>query len=216
MSSREDFIAALRELHPWPKEKPALGKIVHGWKTHGPKMKRLAPAPELVLEVGTWVGKGTLEMLGQWPEATIVTMDHFRGGPEHQPGQAFHHPDVGQLLERARVNLWPHRARTIVMQKDSDLGFLELMRMWQPEHRGAAFDLIYIDGGHHERQVYRDVAAGWWLQMLQGRDGILCGDDYEIVKAPNGVRKSVDSFGANLGLDVKHDGRFWWYERRAS
>ena len=208
--NRQDFLDVLRNRYPWPPAPPPLDVHVHGWATHEDKMRKLCPDAESVLEVGTWVGKGTLAMLRVWPKATIVCVDTWLGSIEHQIGQPHYHPDLAILYGRFLRNLWLWRDRVIPIRQTARRAFAELTGLACPLGH-APFDLVYIDSSHLYRDVLLDVNDAGTMQHVQVNEhGIVCGDDYQ---TRNGVQKAVDEYAALRGMQVRRDGRFWWYER---
>lgn len=204
-------LEVLRMRNPWPAECPKIAPNIHGWTTHEEKMLRLCPAAEVVVEVGAWLGKGTNALLRVYPEATIISIDHWRGSVEHQPGQPHYHEDLPILWDRWCRNFWPDRHRIIPMRKASWIALEELAlhdRARFPAHRAVPLaDVVYIDASHLFEDVVADVCAAAALSPA-----LLCGDDYEVVKEPNDVRRAVHHVADQRGWTVRNEGRFWWYE----
>lgn len=202
---RDEALDYLRAQNPWPATMPALDPNVHGWTTHTELMRRLRPGAKVIVEVGAWVGKGTLALLRDFPEATIITIDHWKGSREHQEGQGFYHPDVRILFERWCRNVWDHRARVIPIRKDSVTGLLYLKAPI-----GAHVDICYIDAAHDYDQVTKDILGAIRLVGHGASAGLICGDDFEVARAPNQVRRAVEDTGYHEGRKVFNAGRFWW------
>src|SRR5581483_5345280 len=66
---------------------------------------------------------------------------------------------------------------------------------------GIEADLIYIDGGHLEYEVYGDLAAFW---PLLRKGGVLWGDDYD--RGWPEVVKAVLRFASDNGLYLEASG----------
>jgi predicted O-methyltransferase YrrM/tetratricopeptide (TPR) repeat protein len=125
-------------------------------------------APKL-LEIGTYAGTSTVEMLKLVPAATAVTVDRWEDYDE------FGNPVLGEIGARKIMNIYhenmdaggvAHRVRAL--RGDSSEKLIELLR------EGYQFDFIYVDGGHKCLDCYADMVLSW---PLLKRGGILAVDD---------------------------------------
>ena len=127
------------------------------------------------LEIGSYCGRSGL-FLGEGCRETglhpLFTVDHHRGSPEQQPGEAYFDPDLYDAAERSMTTL-PSLVRNIrlaglenwvipVVAESTALG-----RHWPAETLG----LLFIDGGHSEEDVFGDYAT--WGRCVRG-GGYLC------------------------------------------
>src|SRR5271155_2569508 len=79
----------LAAMCPWPNERPIVQEppAVPGWLGDGARElleRSLSPETGLVLELGGWVGLSTRFIADLAPNATVITVDHWCGSPEHQ------------------------------------------------------------------------------------------------------------------------------------
>lgn len=187
----------------WPSDKPNHHVCIKGWRTWEDQICKLIGDNEepTILEVGCWFGKTTKILAERYPKSKIFVIDTFEGGPEHQPGKPFWQPELDYLLEQFMVNLWEHRHQITILHCLSHIG-IEQLQSLIPDPL-----IIYIDAGHEYEYVTKDITTA-----LNFKTSIICGDDYECVKKPNGVRKAVDEMASKHNLTLKHYERFWWYE----
>jgi hypothetical protein len=130
------------------------------------------------LEVGCYCGKSTLFLAAGCRAAgchALFALDHHRGSPEQQPGEAYFDPELYDPARRRVDTLGAFR-------RNLDLAGLEqwvipvvtssarLSRYWP----GLALGLVFIDGGHGEDEVAADV-HGWAPRVVP--QGYLCMHD---------------------------------------
>jgi hypothetical protein len=199
-----DILASLCAAFPQPKTRPDVPEHVTGWGHWGPQYAALTRGKRrpLIVEVGAWLGRGTRQILDAVPESVVVSVDHWQGGPEHQPGKAFHDPVLPVLFETFHRNLWDVRDRVVSVRRSSVQGMEALAPF------AAAVDLVYIDACHLEADVLADVATA--LRVFP--NAVVCGDDYDWRKA-NGVFRAVEEQALRTGHCVSTHQRFWWYSR---
>jgi predicted O-methyltransferase YrrM len=122
-----------------------------------------------ILEIGTYAGTSTVEMLKLVPAATAVTVDRWEDYDE------FGNPVLGEIGARKIMNIYhenmaaggvAHRVRAL--RGDSAEKLIELIR------EGYQFDFIYVDGGHKCLDCYGDMLLSW---PLLKRGGIMAVDD---------------------------------------
>lgn len=180
----------LRARYPWPATKPAADPEDHGWFQQCSRNllgDRITPGTRLIVELGSWLGQSTRWLLERAPQATIIAVDTWEGGPDHHHN-APKDPTLARLLpvlyEKFCVNMWAYRDRLIPMRSRSVDGLLEL---W--DRCGLEPDLIYIDADHTTKAVIADIAtATTWFP-----DAKIVGDDW----CWETVRAGVEAFVAD-------------------
>lgn len=171
----------------------------HGFYENGPQMERLIKKNDVkvAIEIGCWLGTSTRHIASLLPPGgKVYAVDHWKGSPEHQPGQPYWIPQLSLLYEQFLSNVI-HAGLTdkiVPVKMDS----LEASKQLQ----GIVPDLIYIDAGHEMESVYADLKA--WYPYVQGH-GILCGDDWGWA----GVEAAVKAFAREHGLQIETSGYFW-------
>jgi SAM-dependent methyltransferase len=131
------------------------------------------------LEIGCFEGRATRWMLDNIltnPSSTIEVIDTFEGAAEHQwmvdnnITETF--ANDGSTLRRTfEHNVRPFSNQVLIHQGLSHGVLTELA-----PNRQAYYDFIYIDGSHHQDDVYKDADLTW---PLLKNGGILAFDDYE-------------------------------------
>lgn len=125
-----------------------------------------------VLEVGSYCGKSTLYLGTACKErgALLYAVDHHRGSEEHQPGEAYHDPE---LLEPGGMRLDSFRAfRDTLARADLEDTVVPLVTgsATAARHWNTPLALVFIDGGHSREAALTDYRC--WAGHLQ-RGGIL-------------------------------------------
>src|SRR5690606_28139513 len=124
------------------------------------------------------------------PNATGVCIDHWQGSPEFK---GLWDMIVTKSFDLFQRNLWSHLDRVVPLKMPTVQG-VELLKSV-----GAKPDLVFIDAGHSEADVYADVTA--CLDAFPGCR--LVGDDWQW--------SSVQAGLARVGIEIENDGwRFWW------
>jgi Methyltransferase domain len=159
--------------------------------------------PVRILEVGSWEGRSALFFLNYLPRSSLVCVDTFAGSIEHRawpPEQQ--HEQLSGIERRFDSNLAQFAGRVEKRKEDSlaALGTLGIER--------RKFDLIYIDGSHLARDVYRDGMLAW---PLVRRGGIMIFDDYQRQQGPetDWPHIGIDAFldATKGGYEELHRGR---------
>lgn len=145
----EVALLRLRDKYRWPRKKPDIPFNDAGWFPEANK-KMLLPflgdGTKLIVELGSWVGLSTRWMLDRAPNATLIAIDHWRGGPENKDD-----PLLPFLYETFLSNCWDYRQRLIPLRDDTDRGTNELLEL------GIKPNLAYIDAGHEFKNVFEDI-----------------------------------------------------------
>ena len=122
-----------------------------------------------ILEIGTYAGTSTVEMLRLVPGAVATTIDRWEDYDE------FGNPVLSEIGSRKIMKIFEenlhaagvaHRVR--VMRGDSSDRLISLIQ------EGNRFDFIYVDGGHRCLDCYGDMLLAWPL-LKEG--GIMAVDD---------------------------------------
>lgn len=166
--------------------------------------------PKLIIEVGTWKGASAINMarsaLLLEPEAIVLCVDTWLGSNE----VLWSDPEMRTLLqlEHGRPSVYRQFLANVILQDLTNTVFplpmtsvaaAELLRRFRIQA-----DLIYIDAGHGEYEVYGDLQNYW---SLLRPSGILFGDDYDT--AWQGVVRAVNRFAAETGLLLETDHGKW-------
>jgi MMP 1-O-methyltransferase len=133
----------------------------------------LAAAPAgPCLEVGSYCGKSTVYLGSACRQQgqVLYAVDHHRGSEEHQPGEAYHDPD---LLDPVSGRLDSFRAFRDTLRgaglEDTVVPIVATSalaaRSWQ-----TSLSLVFIDGGHSREAALADYRS-WAGHLLPG--GIL-------------------------------------------
>jgi hypothetical protein len=201
--ARNGSAAAVKKLaatHPWPAERPedAAPGQEQGWLGEGTDLmlaSTLAPSTRVVVELGAWLGLSTRFIADRAPQATVVSVDHWKGSPEHQTQERF-----GRLLphlyETFQTRCWDYRERIVPLR----IGTLEGLRA--VAEAGLQPDFVYVDAEHSFEAVSGELALA--RELFPG--AALGGDDYDW----RGVREAVDLFARRQGLLVERFGARGW------
>lgn len=131
-----------------------------------------APGVAPCLEVGSYCGRSTVWLGAGCAQrgAVLFAVDHHRGSEEHQPGEAYHDPDVA-TADGGAVDTFPVFRATI---DRAGLGetVVPVVAPSAVAARGWAtpLALVFIDGGHSMDAALADYRA--WAPHLMP-EGIL-------------------------------------------
>jgi hypothetical protein len=157
--------------------------------------RALSPRTHSVVELGAWLGLSTRFIAAQAPAATVISVDHWQGSPEHQTQERFQKL-LPNLYETFMARCWQYRQR-IVPLRMSTLDGLRVVA-----ESGVKPDFIYVDAEHS----YEAVTAELTLARQLFPQAALGGDDYDWT----GVRAAVDGFARRHGMVVdRYGGRGW-------
>jgi len=140
-----------------------------------------------ILEIGSWEGRSTIWFLQHFPNSSIVCVDTWQGGVEHQSLISLPHIETN-FLENTRN----FQDRITILKGKSQ----EQLFTLQPE----SFDIIYVDGSHEAPDVLSDVILSFHLLK---KNGILLLDDYanDTVISPDQYLHHAQS-AINAFLDI--------------
>jgi hypothetical protein len=141
----------------------------------------MIPIPGHVVEIGSFKGRATAflaEGCRRRGRGVVVTIDTFRGSPEHE-----NDPDVrnGAVLERFKGNIDQQMLTNFVVPLVGQSH--EIAAHWT-----APIRLLFIDGAHDAQNVRRDFES--WSPHLS-LFGSVAFHDYDNSTHPE-VRKFVD------------------------
>jgi len=182
--------------------------------------------PELVVEVGTWLGASAVtmgsRMIRLGIDGVVVCVDTFLGDPEWREWKeeraAPWKMDAFKSLNL--VNGFPNMYETFLKgiiasgleKRIVPFPATSIQAYFFMKREGIVPDLIYIDGDHSERQVYEDVETYY---SLLGGGGLIFGDDFNDPRW-EGVTIAVTRFARENGLkvelsvdEVRNKKRFW-------
>jgi hypothetical protein len=160
--------ADLASRHPWPQKRPNI---------------------DVVVELGTWMGKSTRFILELNPAGRIICIDHWKGPPEILHTLKHLIPVVYDCFT---WHIWDHRNRVIAIRDYTISG------MRQVRDAKIAVDSIYIDAAHNYDSVKADATEAIWLWP----EATLIGDDW----GPTyGVTDAVTEVAKDFGRTLKHN-----------
>jgi len=168
---------------------------MHGWNGESPVFAELIAElrPSTIVEVGTWMGMSACHMADLAPQAHIYCIDTWLGSLEFWVGLRGT-PDRDLMLRHGYPQCYYqflsniiHRGcagRITPIPVPSNIGAQILASM------GVKADLIYVDAGHAEDEVLRDIAC---CKPLLRAGGVMFGDD--VLYWP-GVAAAASAVGA--------------------
>lgn len=184
-----------------------------GWHSDHPYFKQLIGhlKPELVIEVGSWLGGSAINMARLLQEqgggGRLICVDTWLGAAEFW--QSTDKERYGALALK-------HGYPTVYYQFIANIMHAGVQKQVVPfpqsstnaavwmQKRDVKSQLIYIDASHEEMDVYADICAYWPL-LEQG--GVMFGDDYDAFWP--GVIMAVNRFAQENELAVESTEGFW-------
>jgi hypothetical protein len=190
----------LQTAHAWPSERPddAAPGQEQGWLGAGTELmlsRLLSPDTHLVVELGAWLGMSTRFIANHAPRATIVSVDHWEGSPEHKSQERFQKL-LPRLYETYLARCWDYRERIVPLRMGTQDGLRTVAEA------GLQPDFVYVDAEHS----FEAVTAELTLARRLFPRAVLGGDDYDW----RGVRQAVDLFARRNGLVVDRFGARGW------
>ena len=153
------------------------------------------------LEIGCFEGRATrwtLDNILTDQTSTIEVIDTFEGSAEHHNAQFAR--VVSTLRQTFDHNVKPFTERVHVHQGRSH----DVLPQIAP-NRQAYYDFIYVDGSHHQDDVYKDAVLTWPLLKA---GAILAFDDYEWWWIdPDTGERQAPKIGIHRFLD-EHEGEY--------
>jgi len=147
----------------------------------------LARKSDIIVESGTYMGASAFAMMSAAkPTAHMWCIDKF--------------PVAGtEFVTRRNLTWWIERGQLEIITGDSERGAQMLSHM-----RGKV-DLIFVDDGHAEEDVMRDIRC---LQPLLKPGGVMVGHDFDVPY--NDVARGVIQSGIKYTVPVP---RLWRYDQ---
>lgn len=172
---------------------------IEGWqsKSHAFDWVISKTQPTSIIEVGSWVGASAIHMakIIDNPDLQILCIDTFLGSnaalwlpPYKMRATPFHLPQ----FELFSFNVTSLRLNNTIAALPTTSSTAAEMLTAYPAHA----DLVYIDAGHRERDVYADLQDYW---PLTGK--ALIGDDFN--QAWPGVITAAERFAYEQKLDLQ-------------
>lgn len=156
----------------WPENLPDVSKDPHGWfLPSNQKMMANLLTSEMscIIELGSWLGTSTRFILNNAPNAVVLAIDTWLGGPDHQGPNGVCNEKLPTLYETFLVNCWDYKDRLIPL-KMTTLEGLDLAAA-----SGYLPNLIYIDADHTYEAVCKDIEKS----IISFPEAIIMGDDWE-------------------------------------
>ena len=187
------------DMYNWTNDLPANTRPLFEAALKAATAGKAAPR---ILEIGTYAGTSTAEMLRLAPAATAVTIDRWEDYDE------FGNPVLSEIGSRkiqaifhGNLNAAGIAHRVKAMRGDSSDMLVSLLR------DGYSFDFIYVDGSHKCLDCYADMVLSW---PLLKKGGIMAVDDvlFKAEKATEGGQPLEVPY---LGVDwfvQKYKGQF--------
>ncbi|MHA6287103.1 class I SAM-dependent methyltransferase [Maricaulis sp. CAU 1757] len=122
-----------------------------------------------VLEIGSYCGKSALYLGPAVREAgsVLYTLDHHRGSEEHQPGEAYHDPELYnaklgavETLPALRETLYRAGLEDVVIPVVGPSAVVA-------RHWSTPLGMVFIDGGHSMPAALADY-RGWSPRLVPG------------------------------------------------
>jgi len=165
-------LAGVRANQLWADRKQVMERVAREFLTK----------PSNVLEVGTWMGKGStqvwIQLLPARSSLTVLDLWKQYVASNEQIGatarmDSMHHVAINSTLRSIYRAESEGRLAISLIRADSK-SFLPLLN-------DNSFDLIYLDGSHY----YADVKADLQQAKRLIRDGgLICGDDLDLAPTP--------------------------------
>lgn len=170
------------------------------------------PQPELVLEVGSWLGKSAVRAVQyytdqlDWHDFTLICVDTWLGSIEHWLRPPEHETRQALSLQHGYPQLYTHFLSNICKTATQDyiqpLPQTSMNAARIVSYYGLRFDWIFIDASHDTLDVFLDLDMYWPLVKT---GGVLCGDDWNWP----GVQRAVNDFAQEKNLRVYHSEHSW-------
>lgn len=190
-----------------------LPEKLSGWGSNDPFFEKilLEVNPNLIVEVGTWLGGSAINMANICKKHNlncnkIYCIDTWLGAEEFWTFLA-HTPErdlnclhgFPQVYYQFLSNVIHNNAQDLIqpIPNTSVIGF-EILK-----HFKINPDLIYIDGSHLENDAYQDIKNYY---SILNRGGVIFGDDREILGLPNALKRISNDFN----FEILASGRMWY------
>ena len=193
-------IEALKAKFPWPDSKPALPFDAQGWFgwCHRLMLRNAMPKDaQLVLELGSWLGRSTRYFLNAFPKGHVIAVDHWGRSELIAKDDPSSEAKMKNLYDRFASNNWSFRKRLVPVRASTVAG-MQLVNGF-----GLKPDLVYIDANHTYEDMRQDLNTAFSL-FPEAR---LCGDDYG--GKWTGVKDAIDQFCKGNGCRILTVAHAW-------
>lgn len=200
-SDTSSKLREFRQQFKWPKKKPKVDKLPNdssdGWLAEGTRellARELTGKQRIVLELGAWLGLSARFMLDVSPESTVITVDHWRGSPEHHRRKEWKEV-LPRLHERFLATNWSYQKRLIPLKMTTIEGIRTVA-----DHRISP-DVIFFDAEHRFESLMEEIRVCHELFPA----ATLIGDDYDDPQ----VSRAVHEFASKSRFSVDTCGSDW-------
>lgn len=192
-----------------------------GWHSESSVFDKLIAdiQPELVIEVGSWLGASALRMAEKLKEqstdARVLCVDTWLGAAEFWDSKKDPERYEALSLKSGFPTVFYQFVANVIHAGAEDVvvPFPQTSAnaaVWLKK-RDLKSKLIYIDGSHEEADVYADLTAYWPLLEV---GGVMFGDDYDAFWP--GVIISVNRFAVENGLEAEVGDGFWQLRKQTA
>ena len=175
--------------------------LIKGWQSESLVFNDVISEfkPKTIIEVGSWVGASALHMANcliknNIEDFQILCIDTFLGSNASLWLENYVNPDnvftqqYDQFCANVTYSKLNKHISALPMTSSSAAELCKTL--------GVTADLIYIDAGHREREVYSDLEDWWDLT-----NKVLIGDDYS--ETWLGVKKATNRFVLERNLNFE-------------
>lgn len=198
-----DHFDKVKLTYDFPTEKPDVPAAMKSWhnKPIAKVLRQHVPGSNLVLEMGSWLGKSALDIMSIDPDVKLICLDGWMDSIKNQYNQKFRHEK--DLMYRTFLsNVWTHRDRIAPMRSSMINGMKWLHK------NGVQPNVVYHDFTTDRKTNYHAVETS--LKLFP--DAVIVGD-YWTNKA---VRLSVKEVCKKHSRKWNFKDTAWWIEKKQS
>jgi predicted O-methyltransferase YrrM len=159
-------------------------------------------SPASVLEIGTWMGRGSTQIWLQAlpPGSSLLLIDAWRRLHRSRERRSIaqmdnlHHVAINSTLEQI-YRAEAERGISVHVVRATSQSFLPMLK-------DKSFDVIYIDGSHYYQDVKKDIIEA---KRLIRNGGLICGDDLDLEPTPDLIKLAREHI--DIDFVVLPDGR---------
>ena len=170
------------KIEGWNSQSVALSKVINEFQ------------PKSIVEVGTWLGASALFIASQ-SQANIICVDTYLASNEilwRQNNVTNLVNDFSKIYNQFCINI----SSAGLNDRISPLPMTSSSAAELFQNERVMIDMVYIDAGHREREVYADL-QDWWPLANQ----VVIGDDYN--SAWSGVVSAADRFSSEKNINIE-------------
>lgn len=198
----------LKSKYPFPKEKPNRKFDPRGWFDKSAEevlFKFLNNTSKLIVELGSFLGKSTRYMLDIAPNATLISIDHWKASYKWFDNKIDRDKFESYIYETFLFNCWEYKDRLIPIKRDTISGLEEVAEnKLEP-------DLIYVDADHYFEGVIKDL----YKSAILFPRAIIVGDDWNWGKEDYPVRRAAKLIAKEFKFKLNIMGNTWWFTKPA-